>query len=72
MKRFLIFTLAGLFTTTLLVFSETDSRYGVRIPYVSAYANAHNLRYTGDDVKAFQSAYLANYSDSEDVSYAWR
>lgn len=56
----------------LPVFSDTDSRYGDIITYVSAYANAHNLRYTGSHVKAFQSVYLANYHEREDVSYSWR
>ena len=72
MKRFFIFTLALLFATTLPVFSDTDAGYGDILTYVSAYANAHNLRYTGADVKAFQSVYLANYHDRWDVSYSWR
>lgn len=58
--------------TILPVSPDTDARYGDIITYVSAYANAHNLRYTGTDVKAFQSVYLQNYSDHEDVSYSWR
>ena len=72
MKRFLMFTLTLLFATTSPVFSDTDSRYGDIITYVYAYADAHDLRYTGADVKAFQSLYLANYHEREDVSYTWR
>ena len=54
--------------------SGSDSGYGEEIPYVYAYVTAYSLRYTGDWVKAEQSAYLQNTSTHrlEDVTYDWR